>query len=68
MIQSDWLSSHQLQELLKSLHCEVTPNSDGIHVDVYNSKSEKVVTIISHGKLPPFEVDMIFSTLGLRTI
>lgn len=68
MIQSEWLSSHQLQELLRSLDCEVIPNNDGLHVDVYNPKSEKVVTIILQGKLPPFEVDMIFSTLGLRTV
>lgn len=68
MTQSDWLSSYQLQTFLKSLNCVVTPNSDGLHVDVYNPKSEKVVTINFQGTFPPFEVDMIFSTLGLRTV
>lgn len=68
MIQSDWMSSHQLQTVLKSIGCDVIPNNDGLHVNVYNPKSEKVITINSNGKLPPFEVNMIFSTLGLRTI
>lgn len=68
MTQSDWISSYELQTFLKSLNCIVTPNNDGLHVDVYNPKSEKVITIISQGKLPPFEINMIFSTLGLRTI
>ena len=66
MTRSDWESSFQVQQVLKTLGCDITPNNDGQHVDVYNPKSEKVITIGSNGSLPPFEISMILTTLGLK--
>lgn len=63
MTQSDWESSHRIQHILKTLGCNITPNIDGQHVDVYNPKSEKVITINANGKFPPFAVNRIFATL-----
>jgi len=65
LTQSDWVSSYQVQEALKTLGCDITINNDRQHVDVYNPKSEKVVTIKSNGSFPPFEIKMIFSTLKI---
>lgn len=66
MTQSKWISSFQLQQILTSLDCEVTVVDDS-HVNIYNPQSEKVVTLNSTGHIPPFEIQMIFSTLRLKS-
>jgi len=66
LTRSEWLSSYQVQQFLKSLNCEITTSVDGEHVDVYNPQSEKLITIKSKGTIPPFEITMIMSTLGLK--
>ncbi len=66
MTQSDWVSSYEFQSHLKLQGCDVTTHPDGTHVDIYNPKSEKIVTIFSNGKIPPFEISMILSTLNLK--
>ena len=66
MTQSDWVSNFQVQQVLKTLGCVITPNNDGQHVDVYNPKSEKVITIGINGSLPPFKISMMLTTLGLK--
>jgi len=65
LTQTNWLSSYQLQQILTSLDCEVTI-VDNNHVNIYNPQSEKIVTLNSSGRIPPFEIQMIFSTLGLK--
>ena len=66
MIQSDWVSSYEFQIHLKLQGCDITTHSDGKHVDIYNSKSEKIVTILSNGTIPPYEISMVLSTLRLK--
>ena len=65
MTQSDWVSSYQFQSHLKLQGCDISPHPDGKHVDIYNPKSEKIVTILSKGTIPPYEISMVLSTLQL---
>ena len=66
MIQSDWVSSYQFQSHLKLQGCDITAHPDGEHVDIYTPKSEKIVTILSNGRIPPYEISMVLSTLRLK--
>ncbi len=65
MTQSQWQSSFEFQKILKSLGCEITPQTNSGYVDVYYPESEKVISIKSNGTIPPYEIVLIRRTLKI---
>ena len=65
MTDSNWSNSYEIQKILKFFGCEITTQENSDYVDIYNKKSEKIISIKASGKIPPFEVKMIFQVLKI---
>ena len=65
MTDSDWNNSYEIQKILKFFRCEITEQVNSDYVNIYNKKSEKIISIKATGKIPPFEVKMIFQVLKI---
>lgn len=66
MTESDWGSSYEIIQALKTLGCEINFQSNPEYVNVYNPKSEKIISMKANGKIPPYEVELIFQTLKIK--
>jgi len=62
---SNWRNSYEIQKILQFFGCKITAQVNTDYVDIYNKKSEKIISIKSNGKIPPFEVKMIFQVLQI---
>ena len=64
--QDNWLTSKQLLQFLESRYCEISyDDKNNKYVNVYNPKTEKVITIQDGVSIPPFQVTWVLKELEL---